>query len=145
MKDDALCAALRADLLSEYGVHLHSMYTDPGMSCVLVASLLSQLPESSRLMRRLRNDCLSQDQHLLLDIVDLLAQSAFMTTVQANVALGKQTQKVFKKAPNPAERPVFVKPEKPKFKFLSGKELRERFGGGDEISSRKKRGVDTDG
>lgn len=137
-----MCAALRADLLSEYGVHLHSMYTDPGVSCVLVASLLSQLPEASRVMRRLRNDCLSQDQHFLADIVDLLAQSAFMNTVQANVALGKQTQKVFKKAPDPMERPVYVKPEKPKYKFLSGKELRARFGGGEITGKRRREGSD---
>ena len=125
-----MCAALRADLLSEYGVHLHSMYTDPGVSCIYVASLALQLPDSSRTMRRLRNDAFDQKEHLLADLVDLLSFNSFMSNVSASAAAGKEAAKIFKKIPDPMKRPKFVEPEKPKRKFITGRELKERFGGG---------------
>ena len=142
-----MCAALRADLLSEYGVHLHSMYEASGPSCILIASLAVQLPDSSRTMKRLRNDCFDQKEHLLADLVDLLGYNSFMSNVSASAAAGKEAKKIFKKAPTPMERPMFKKPTRAKFKFMSGRELKERFGGGEvgPAAVRKRKRGESDG
>jgi hypothetical protein len=114
---------VEADFVQFYQVDIRDLF-DPGKPRATprwASNLVHQLPDESRVKRRLANSLFTPDQHIAMDISDLLKAVLYQTSVGASVWMSSSDyKKVMEGAPRPQERPVFEK-EKPK--FGKGKDL----------------------
>lgn len=119
-------AFAEADFHSEYGLDLYGITTG-GLSIAKASRLLWNLPPKSRLRQSLPKEHVlwTQEDHHRQDQVDLLQQILYYTMQGATIKDGlkrSDVQKIHRQAPKRSLRPG---EEKPKYKFLSGKELRK--------------------
>lgn len=103
----------------------------PRVTARLVANLAYQLPDESRLKKRMYNTRLDTTQHLLFEIIDVLNQATFQTSIVAAGTVGKEYRSAQDDAPKRIKRPVFVE-AKPR--FMTTAELRGMLSGKDRIT-----------
>lgn len=137
--DPVLFECLEADLLENYGYDIYDYFRGKTY-CRRLVTMIFQLPNDSRLSRRVRNDPLMTSEHLLLSAVDFLNRIAFESMNLTSATVGGKIYKkdIQKHVPKPTPRPTYDSPteeEKPKRKFLSGRELKAMFGG-EEVKTR---------
>lgn len=100
------------------------------MTCSWAARMMYQLPAESRTMCHFRNDPWVTSNHLQAEHLDQFNQMIFLLTLIAQKDIKPNDfQRVIRKRPKPIERPTVYKVEKPKPKFLTGKELKAYLSG----------------
>lgn len=139
LNDPVLFECLEADLLEVYGYDIYDYFQGKTYARRLMTMVL-QLPNDSRLSRRSRNDPLMTSEHLLITAVDFLNRIAFESMNLTSATVGSKIYKkdIQKHIPKPTSRPTYDQPteeDKPKRKFLSGRELKAMFGG-EEIKTK---------
>ncbi len=122
LKDPVLFSALEADLLQHYNVDIYTFFREE-MYVRRLINLILNLPADSRLIKRQRNDPIDLTHHTTMSVVDALNLLNFQMYYVAAAGIGKDWKKIFKNAPKPGERPVYVEVEKPKKQFMTGRQL----------------------
>ncbi len=123
-----MCRALEADFRQYYHADLRDIFDpDSGMTVRWVLDMLIELPVDSRFSKNMRNDPLDVNDGLLLEVINQLNQVFYQTSLSASAAIGKSYKKYMKDAPKPIEHPKIVEEKKEKPKFLTGKELKEKY------------------
>lgn len=79
----------------------------------------------SRFVQLTLDDPLTRSDHLMYDVLDSLNYMSFNVSVCAAGAAKKEYKKIMRKAPKPLERPTLKPRDKPKRKFVTGKELQQ--------------------
>lgn len=123
--DDRRRIKLMCDLQSEYGVDLDDFFRGNGkLPLVKLLAYIKELPQDSRLVREFIGDSaiLDRKEHLLLDIIDLLRIHEWQMyyLLAANRVKAQYLKKPPKRIPRPGD---------PKPKFITGKELAQKWGG----------------
>lgn len=121
---------LEADFREYYNIDIRLLFVPgSGINIRLVCDLMEMLPDQSRFMKHIRDDALSIEEHLLLNIQEAVTQVAYQASITAAAQAGKEYSKLQRKAPKPVDRPTVIpKPKEPK-KFLKTSEIMKLFGG----------------
>lgn len=129
LKDRETKRKLQADFTQYYGADLRELY-DPQskMTFGWVVAHATQLPKDSRIRLHLQGENLNQGEHLTADIIDLLIQLVYVSSIGAASQLKDGAfNKLMKKAPKSIDRGSIrseTEEKKEKPRFVSGKELR---------------------
>lgn len=128
-KDPVLLSQLEADFIQYYNLDIYSFLRGE-IYCRRMCELVMNLPEGSRVAKKLRNDPLNTQDHLLMTLVDGINFLNFQNYYIAAGAIGKDYKKILAKAPKSMKRPTYDKEEaKPKKVFVSGRDLKQMMGG----------------
>jgi len=128
---------LEADFRQYYQLDIRLLFV-PGsvLNFRQASDLMEMLPPESRFMKHVRDDALDIDQHMLMNLQDLLARIEFQTAIAAQVAAGKEYKKALKHMPKISERPTIKAKVKEPKKFVKTSDLMKMFGG-NTLKSRK--------
>ncbi len=128
LHDPVLLSKLEADFRQYYHFSVRELF-DPDSPVTLreVYELTRELPVESRFMKYLSDDLFSPQDHMAANTNDALQNISFQLGILASGTVGgKEYRKAMQDAPKPMERPTVVeKAEKPKPKFVTGRELAE--------------------
>lgn len=129
MKNPLQLSLLEADFFQYYHIDIYDFIRGK-ISCRRVCDLLLNLPDESRLLKRIRNDPMTSQEHLMMSVVDALDLLNYQTYYVAASNIGKDYRKAWGKAPKPGERPTYEKPkeEKPKKVFTDIGEVKRLLG-----------------
>ena len=127
--DPVLCRKLEADFRQYYQADLRDVFDPAGTMTVRWAmDMLEELPLESRFVQDMVNDPLTTDEHILLNIFEMLEQIFYQVSLTAAKTLGKEYRKFIDKGPKSVPRPTVRPIEKPKPVFTPTKDLMKMFG-----------------